>query len=159
MWVYLCEKGIVEGNPDGTLRTEDKLNRAELLALAFRASDVENTYNVDLDASDCFPDVKEDWFAKYFCTAKGKGFIEGYQDGNAKPSREVILAEGLKMFLGALNEPFDTNDPECWYCDMVEDAGEDNYLPYSFSDPTQIGPIKLTRRKAFNMLYRIMIYR
>ena len=157
--MYLCDKGIVEGNSDGTLRPDDELNRAELLALAFRASDYENVYNVDDDADYCFPDVNNEWFAKYFCTAKKKDFIEGYQDGNAKPGRKVILAEGLKMFLGALDEPFDTNNPTCWYCDMVEDAGEDKYLPYSFSDPTQVGPIELTRRKAFNMLYRIMIYK
>lgn len=159
IWMYLCEKEIVKGNSDGTLRPESKLNRAELLALAFRASDHENVYNVNNSASDCFPDVADEWFAKYICTAKNKGFIEGYKDGKAKPERDVILAEGLKMFLGALDEPFDVSDSDCWYCDMVEEAGDDNYLPYSFSDPTQVGPIELTRRKAFNMLYRIMIYR
>ena len=54
IWMYLCNKGIVEGNTDGTLRPEEKLNRAELLALAFRASDYENVYNVDDDADYCF---------------------------------------------------------------------------------------------------------
>lgn len=159
IWMYLCDREIVRGNSDGTLRPDDKLNRAELLALAFRASDYENVYNVNSGADYCFPDVKNEWFAQYFCTAKNKGFIEGYQDGYAKPERNVILAEGLKIFLGALDEPFDVSDPDCWYCDMVDEAGDDNYLPYSFSDPTQVGPIELTRRKAFNMLYRIMIYK
>ncbi|MBD3157132.1 hypothetical protein GF369_04875 [Candidatus Peregrinibacteria bacterium] len=159
IWMYLCNREIVKGNSDGTLRPDDKLNRAELLALAFRASDYENIYNIDSSADYCFPDVKNDWFAKYFCTAKNKGFIEGYQDGYAKPERDVILAEGLKIFLGALDEPFDVSDSDCWYCDMVDEAGDDNYIPYSFSDPTQVGPLDLTRRKAFNMLYRIMIYK
>jgi len=159
MWMDLCEKGIVKGNDDGTLRTEDKLNRAELLALAFRASEYEDVYSVNNNSSDCFTDVETQWYAKYFCTGKNKGFIEGYQDGQAKPERGVILAEGLKMFLGALDEPFDVSDEDCWYCDMVEEAGDDDYLPYSFTDPKQVGPIELTRRKAFNMLYRIMLYR
>ncbi|MBA4336795.1 hypothetical protein C0416_03410 [bacterium] len=159
IWMSLCEKGIVQGNEDGTLKPEAKLNRAELLTLAFRASQYENIYSVNNNAEKCFPDVKTQWYAKYFCTGKNKGFIQGYQDGYAKPERGVILAEGLKMFLGALDEPFDISDSDCWYCDMVEESGDDDYLPYSFTDPKQVGPIELTRRKAFNMLYRILYYR
>jgi cysteine-rich repeat protein len=160
IWVWLCEREILKGHKDGTLRPNDLLTRAELLALAFRASDYENEYEVDEYASYCFVDVDDEWFAKYTCTAEDLGFVEGYAGNIFDPARKVILAEGLKMYLGALDEPFTINsDPDEWYFDMLYDAEDDGFLPYTLTDPQVVGPIELTRRKAANMLYRIMIYR
>lgn len=160
IWVYLCEREIFKGNPDGTLRPKDNLTRAELLALAFRASDYENEYDLDEDAKYCFNDVDDEWFAPYACSALDYGFVEGYVGNLFKPANNVILAEGLKMFLGALDEPFVINpNPDRWYFDMLQDAADDNYLPYTLTDERVVGPIEITRRKAANMLYRIMIYR
>lgn len=160
IWVWLCDRGIFKGNEDGTLRPDDKLTRAELLALAFRASDYENEYELDNDASYCFNDVDDEWFASYACTAADLGFVEGYAGNVFKPGNTVILAEGLKMFLGALDEPYSINpNPNRWYYDMLQDASDNNYLPYTLTDEAIVGPIELTRRKAANMLYRILIYR
>jgi cysteine-rich repeat protein len=160
IWVWLCDRGIFKGNEDGTLRPDDKLTRAELLALAFRASDYENVYELDEEASYCFNDVDDQWFAPYACTATDLGFVEGYAGNIFKPGNAVILAEGLKMFLGALDEPYTINpNPNRWYYDMLQDAADDNYLPYTLTDESVVGPIELTRRKAANMLYRILIYR
>ena len=160
IWVWLCEKDILKGHADGTLRPDDLLTRAELLALAFRASDFENEFEVDEDASYCFVDVDDEWFAQYACSAEELGFVEGYAGNIFGPARKVILAEGLKMFLGALDEPLRINsNPDRWYFDMLFDAEDDDYLPYTLTDPQVVGPIELTRRKAANMLYRIMIYR
>jgi cysteine-rich repeat protein len=160
LWVWLCERDILKGHADGTLRPEDLLTRAELLALAFRASDYENEYELDEGASYCFVDVDDEWFAPYACTAEDLGFVEGYAGNIFGPARKVILAEGLKMFLGALDEPFTINiDPNKWYYDMLFDAEDDDFLPYTLTDPQVVGPIELTRRKAANMLYRILIYR
>lgn len=160
LWVWLCDRDILKGHNDGTLRPEDSLTRAELLALAFRASDYENEYEVDEDANYCFVDVDDEWFAQYACTAEDLGFVEGYVGNIFDPARTVILAEGLKMFLGALDEPITINrDPNKWYFDMLFDAEDDDYLPYTLTEPEVVGPIELTRRKAANMLYRIMIYR
>ncbi len=160
IWVWLCDRGIFKGNEDGTLRPDDKLTRAELLALAFRASDYENEYELDNEASYCFNDVDDQWFAPYACTAADLGFVEGYTGNVFKPGNTVILAEGLKMFLGALDEPYAINpNPNRWYYDMLQDAADNNYLPYTLTDESVVGPIELTRRKAANMLYRILIYR
>lgn len=160
LWVWLCDRDILKGHADGTLRPEDLLTRSELLALAFRASDYENEYELDEGASYCFVDVDDEWFAPYVCTAEDLGFVEGYAGNIFDPARKVILAEGLKMYLGALDEPFTINvNPDRWYYDMLYDAADDDYLPYTLNDPQIVGPIQLTRRKAANMLYRILIYR
>ncbi len=159
IWLFLCERDIVYGHKDQTLRPEDPLTRAELLAIAFRASEYKNIYEIDDNADNCFPDVNDKWFSKYFCTAQEEGFVEGYTDNLAKPSQYVILAEGLKMMLGALGEDFTINpNPNIWYYDMLRSADENDWLPYQLTSESAVGPIKLSRRKAFNMLYRIMVY-
>jgi len=162
----LCEMGcIVGGYPDGTVRLNEKLNRAELLAIAFRASKYSNIYEVDNNADYCFNDVTSEaeghWFAPYICTAKNKGFVEGYAGNLAKPANKVILAEALKMMLGALDENYTINNNGKWYIDMVLDAADENQLPYAVNnsnDADAVGAVELTRGKAFNMLYRILNY-
>lgn len=156
IWMYLCNQGIVKGHDDGSLRTEETLTRAELLTLAFRASESKNLYDVDTTAGNCFNDVQRQWFAPYICTGKQLGFIEGYPGGVAKPGNVVILAEGLKMFMGALDLNPTVDDGELWYGSMMWTAKSRNYLPYSFNHPPDIAGDRLTRRIAFNMLYRIL---
>jgi hypothetical protein len=155
-WMYLCEREIVRGNDDGSLRPDDNLNRAELLAIAFRASDSENIMDVDFGEDNCFPDVGEQWFAPYICTAKDEGFVEGYPDGTAKPARDVIMAEGAKMLMGALDLPFNTGSGEDWYVPILNAADENNYLPYRFNRPSDIAGMELTRRDTFDMVYRML---
>ncbi len=155
--VYLCEHGeIVQGDSYGYLRIDDDLTRAELLAMAFRAREYEGYGVVDVNAEACFPDVVDDWYAKYFCTAKDEGFIEGYPDGNAKPGNIVLLGEGLKMFMGALELPYTIDTDDCWYCSMVLDADSNNWIPFTFESEAEVGALQLTRRYAMDMLYRIM---
>jgi cysteine-rich repeat protein len=156
--VYLCEHGeIIQGDSFGNLRIDDPLTRAELLAMAFRAREYEGLGVVDVNAEACFPDVVDDWYAKYFCTAKDEGFVEGYEDGNAKPGNTVLLAEGLKMFLGALDKYYSIDSGDCWYCSMIWSAEPHNWLPFPFDSPTDIGPNELSRRYSMDMLYRILI--
>jgi len=155
--VYLCNHGgIIQGDSYGNLRIDDLLTRAELLAMAFRAREYENLGAVDVNAEACFNDVVDDWYAKYFCTAKDEGFIEGYAGNVAKPGNIVILAEGLKMFLGALDKYYSIDSGDCWYCSMIWSAEPHDWLPFTFNSPTDIGPDQLSRRYAMDMLYRIM---
>lgn len=154
---YLCNNGgIVKGDSYGNLRIDDNLTRAELLAMAFRAREYEGLGVVDVNAANCFPDVTNDWYAMYFCTAKDEGFVQGYPDGQAKPGNNVLLGEGLKMFLGALDMIYTIDTGDCWYCSMVDNADALGYIPFTFSDPTEVGPMELNRRYAMDMLYRML---
>lgn len=155
--VYLCEHGeIVKGDTYGNLRIDDDLTRAELLAMAFRAREYEGLGAVDVNAEACFNDVVNDWYAKYFCTAKDEGFVEGYAGNVAKPGNIVLLAEGLKMFLGGLDKYYSIDSGDCWYCSMIWSAEPHDWLPFTFNSPTDIGPMELSRRYAMDMLYRIL---
>lgn len=155
--VYLCEHGeIIQGDSFGNLRIDDDLTRAELLAMAFRAREYKGYGVVDNNADFCFDDIEDDWYAKYFCTAKDEGFVEGYAGNVAKPGNVVLLAEGLKMFLGALDKYYSIDSGDCWYCSMIWSAEPHDWLPLSFNSPTDIGPLQLSRRLSMEMLYRIL---
>lgn len=90
----LVEEGIFQGYSDGTFRPNDEINRAELLKILVEGRDIdvnESTYK------NCFPDVGEEWYAKYVCYAKAKGWVSGYPDGTFKPSNSVNKVEALKI--------------------------------------------------------------
>lgn len=103
---YLTEKKIISGYPDGTFKPDGEINRAELTKMIVAV-------NVTPDASeykDCFPDVKEEWFAPYICYAKEQGWVQGYEDGTFKPEQKINRAEALKIILEAIFNEIDENE-------------------------------------------------
>lgn len=97
---FLYEKGVVNGYDDGTFRPTYELNRAELVKF------VAGTKGKTLDETkykNCFPDVKEDWYAKYVCYAKSQGWVSGYPDGLFKPGNKVNKVEAVKVAVNAFD--------------------------------------------------------
>ncbi|MFN7161010.1 MAG: MG2 domain-containing protein [Candidatus Gracilibacteria bacterium] len=93
---YLKEKQLIKGNPDGSFRPDDSINRAEAMTLAFRGFGGEIKY----DTAHSFSDLKaEDWFSPYVSTAKKEGFVQGYPDGTFKAGQPVKYEEAAKIFL------------------------------------------------------------
>ncbi len=93
---YLKENKIIGGYPDGSFKPLKNLNRAELMKILVEGAG----YTPDANQyKNCFPDVKEDWYAKYVCFAKEKNWVTGYKDGKFKPTNNVNKAEAIKMLL------------------------------------------------------------
>ncbi|HCB51253.1 TPA: hypothetical protein DEP21_01560 [Patescibacteria group bacterium] len=67
------------------------------------------------EQTDCFPDVHDEWYAKYVCYAKEHAIIKGYNDGTFKPGQNVIIAEALKISLESFNETIDQSSKTTWY--------------------------------------------
>lgn len=140
---YLYDEGIVSGYPDGTFKPDNFLVRAELMKILVLGAGYDPSAE---QYNNCFPDVKDEWFARYVCFAKQKGWVEGYPDGNFAPGVNVNKVEAIKMLLEIFKanilSGFDTfyNDTEqgTWYFDYVttaydlglleEEAGT-NYYP------------------------------
>lgn len=126
---FMKDSGVFEGYPDGTYQPDRVLNRAEQLKVYM----ILHGYDAQADAGqykNCFPDVNEEWFARFVCFAKKKGWVQGYPDGTFKPAQEVNKVEALKM-LGqiegwAMTEPttpsFDDTPTGEWYSKYVEFA-------------------------------------
>jgi len=79
----------ISGYPDGTVRPEGNITRAEVATIF---------YNLLRDktapADKSFPDVAEDaWYAKYVSVLAGKDIMTGYPDGEFKPDQMITRAE------------------------------------------------------------------
>ncbi len=130
---FLYQEGIVSGYPDGTFRPDYELNRAELMKFVLEG------LNLDLDATEyknCFPDVKDEWFAKYVCYAKSQNWISGYEDGFFRPGNKINKVETIKIVVNVygleddiyLELPYTDIDSSQWYIKYLRTAYANNLL-------------------------------
>lgn len=133
---YLKDNNVIKGYPSGLYQPKRTVNRAELLKILIEGSG----YDVPEPTEDCFPDVlKGEWFAKYVCFAKAKGWIEGYPDGNFRPGQTVNKVEALKIlamvqgwsFEDEGEENFKDVDYRAWYAVYLRYAESKGLLPES----------------------------
>jgi V8-like Glu-specific endopeptidase len=156
---YLKENGIVGGYSDGTFKPENNLNRAELMKILVEAT------GIDPEASlykNCFPDVKEQWFARYVCYAKEQGWVEGYPDSKFKPENNVSKVESTKMILEAFDielmtpayAPYEDIAVVAWYSRYVYTAWWNGYLEETgnYYYPS----VEITRGGVSENIYRVL---
>lgn len=101
---FLFEDEVINGYSDGTFKPDGKINRAELMKMISAFMYREETSGNVSAYKNCFPDVKEEWFAPYVCFGKEKGFINGYADGTFGPGNNVTRAEAMKIVLNVMIE-------------------------------------------------------
>ncbi len=90
----LSDRGVITGNPDGTFRPVEPVNRAAMLKMLYVAANITPL----VTQAPCFSDIPRDaWFASYVCDAVRRGYVKGYDDGKFWPSRPVTRAEALKL--------------------------------------------------------------
>lgn len=99
--------GIVTGYADGTFKPDQRITRAEIVAIIVRLQFP--TANLD-SKNTPFDDVDEDdWFAKYVAFASGKAIISGYKDasgnltGEFGPTDDATRAEAAKIVSNGLS--------------------------------------------------------
>lgn len=158
--LYLFEEGIINGYPDKTFKPANEINRAELLKILVEGlgttPDVA-TYN------GCFNDVKTDWYAPYVCYAKEQKWVEGYTDGNFRPSQTVNKVEAIKMLLNSqkitipesISEaPFTDVTVDQWFAPYIKVAKDLQILEEtgSYLQPAQ----NMTRGSVSENLYRLL---
>src|SRR3989344_1465078 len=140
---YVQDQGSVRGYPDGTYRPDQPINRAEFVKII-----VESAFPGSIGA-DCFPDVRDQWFAPFVCTAKDKGFVGGYPDGTFKPDRRVNFAEAAKIIVTGFALPT-VSDP-VWYKPFTDALRERNAVPPSIAELDQ----ELTRGEMAAIIYAL----
>jgi len=160
---YLKDLNVFDGYADGSFHPNQSINRAELLKIVIEAQ------KIDLDKTiykNCFPDVKNEWFAKYICYAKEQKWIKGYIDGTFKPNQNISKVEALKILIEShkLQEklenditdlPFsDTNNTE-WYAKYLKYAVSSNLL--EINTGKYLPASKIHRAKIAENLARLML--
>jgi len=160
---YLNQTGTIGGYDDGTFKPGNAINRAEVLKIILKGSGIES----DEVFGAHFPDVKDgDWFSPYVMKGKALGFIKGNDsDGTFTPSRQVNLAEFLKMLLIANNIDVSGFEGKTVVPNIPLDAWFANYVNYA----TALGIVvvdtqgnvdagkTLTRSEVVDMMYLLSI--
>ena len=94
---YLAENSIMAGDPDGNLRLDDAVTRAEaskVLSVAFDINSAADESFTDVDMSH--------WANGYIAAMKTAGIINGYPDGTFRPENNISYAEFIKMTVEAI---------------------------------------------------------
>lgn len=146
---YLQTWGIVQGYPDGTFRPKTLINRAEFTKILVGAF-----YPGEANGSECFTDVKTQWFSAEVCFAKAKGIVVGYSDGTFRPETNVNLAEAAKIITRAAKLQVDssTYSPAApWYAPFIGTLTAKNAIPANFTLVSQ----SVSRAAMAEMIYRI----
>jgi len=121
----LTQEGVLEGNPDGTFRPYNLVNRAEFMKIAMKLSpEGAGTY-----PSGCFPDVPFGvWFESFVCRAKELGIVHGNalpglskDEWPFQPARSVQYEEVLKVFVNIFQLPVSADEGE-WYVPFLRAA-------------------------------------
>jgi len=161
--MFMYDEGVIGGYPDGTFQPDKAINRAEVLKVILAGAKVE----VGQEYQNYFPDVLEsDWFAPFVTKAKDLGYVSGNgTDGTFTPSRQVSLAEFLKMAIEANNvdisslagkSAIEGMDPDAWFTPYVNYAVASGVL----LDKENVDPSKeLTRGEVVNMMYLLTLVR
>jgi len=146
---YLKSKGIVKGYDDGTFLPDTTINRAEFMKIIIGAA------IFDPQGSNCFKDVKDEWFAKYICEAKNKGYVSGYPDGTFKPDLNISVVEASKIVAKAFGLKVDNNGAVSgstpWFKPFVSSLAAKNAIPVSIDYPEK----KVTRGEMSEIAWRV----
>lgn len=160
----LYHLGVVQGYPDGTMRPNAPINRAEFLKVIFETLD----YRISQTAfspryADVLPGV---WYDAYIHLADELGVIKGYPDGRFHPEWTVNLVEALKMAMNFTT--IDIQDDVVysfkdvantdWFSRYVKTAFREGILddiePGGYVRPAQL----LTRGKAMQIVVRTLLF-
>jgi len=141
----LEKSGVVEGYDDGTYKPDQMVNRGEFLKIVLEARDA-----TGFTGSNCFPDVKNEWFAKYVCTAKNEEIIEGYPTGFFKPEQTISFVEAGKILTLAYEQQLQGGSTD-WYEPYARALEASKAIPESIDALDH----PLTRGEMAEMMYRL----
>ncbi|PIR52750.1 hypothetical protein COU76_04805, partial [Candidatus Peregrinibacteria bacterium CG10_big_fil_rev_8_21_14_0_10_49_10] len=159
--LFLQERGIIEGFPDGTFKGSLPVNRVQaakmlLLAAGYQISKLENR--------GIFPDVEAgSWYEPFVMNATRYGLMQGYPDRTFGPALTVKRAEFLKMLGNAFKleqyipHTYIDVPPGEWFEPYAGIAQKYNLFLY---DDNHLQPgAPMTRDEVAWALYQIMLYR
>lgn len=98
----LSELKIMQGDPDGNMRYDDYVSRAECTKIAVATSPYRNSVAISSKTSP-FSDVPyTHWASPYITVGVKNGLCKGYLDATFRPNNTVLYEEAATMFLRIL---------------------------------------------------------
>lgn len=152
--------GYIIGYPDGTVRPENNITRAEIATIFFRMLTDESRDYYWSQEND-FTDVAEDdWFNNAVSTLTNAGILSGYEDGSFRPNASITRAELVKIavaFYGsdaAIEAEF--NDTEGHWADMFINSAYGLGFINGYEDSTFRPDKAVTRAEAMKIINRTL---
>ena len=152
--------GYIIGYPDGTVRPENNITRAEVATIFFRMLK-DSSRDKLWSTTNTFSDVKKgNWFNTAVSTLQNAGVLDGYSDGTFRPNAYITRAELVKVaaaFYGtaAGMQTHFSDTSSHWANDFIEAARQlgivDGYTDGSFR-PNQY----VTRAEAMKIINRTL---
>lgn len=100
--IYLQNRGIVSGFPDGTFHPWEGVTRAQAAKLLIMSQDIRPVSPEE----PTFKDVdKSHWAYSCIEAAAGAGFLHGYPDGSFRPERGLSRAEAAALLFRLTGNP------------------------------------------------------
>ena len=143
-------EGKIQGYQDGTFKPGATISRGEFLKVLFEAKP---NLEAEEEKTNCFPDVADEWFAKYVCTAKEKGIVNGAGDGLFYPNDQIIFAEAAKIMFETSNNSnysFFSEEADPWYKEYVNALSHEKIIAPTVTDIDH----KVTRGEMVEMAWR-----
>lgn len=147
---YLENIGVLAGYEDGTVRPDNKINRAEFTKILIASIAQDKLDGLDLQPL-AFSDIEPGaWYEPYMQQAVALGYIQGYPDGTLRPGNNITLVEVAKLVvLSQLGESKVMSD--IWYAPYMLDLMEKNAVPYGVNALDQ----QISRADMAEIMYRL----
>ncbi len=139
---------IMSGDPDGNMRLDDPVSRAEFSKMAVASSAYKNMVAAGLALSP-FPDVTyKHWAAPYVRVAVTNNIVSGYPDGTFSPDNTVLYEEAVTMMLRVLGYQ-DSDFGNSWPLGQLGIADNIDLTEYMDCEEGNV----LTRRDVARLVY------
>lgn len=138
---FVYENNIVTGYEDHTYHPSSNITRAEFATI------MQRYLGIELNEDANFSDVSKDhWAVAYIGACKFAGLINGYENGEFRPSNEITRAEAVKILNRATDRaptptaidsyvdekgiPFEDLDSSKWYFYEIMEAAFPHLISY-----------------------------
>jgi hypothetical protein len=157
--VYLKDKGVISGYPDGTFKPFQTINRAEFTKIVmgvggYNPAQDPSGFDIYSSGDLAFNDLQDGaWYVPYLRQAKQKDVIGGYPDGTFKPGQEINFVEAAKIIVVADGGDFAGAgyEGDQWFRKYVNILETNNAIPTTINIFDQ----KITRGEMAEIIYRL----
>ena len=150
----LRHEGILEGDPAGTFRPDQGVNRVEFVKIVLRMLGFHPENAPPAGNRVDFSDVEEAaWYMPYVRKAVSLGMLKGYPDGTLKPERTINAAEAAVVVVRALGLLWGGEAEGGWYRPSVNRLQRDMYaIPKTVRSLDH----RMTRAEMAELLHRVV---
>ena len=150
----------VSGYPDGTVRPDAPITRAETATMIYRLLTDARRAEIDTEVNS-FGDVSSsDWFVRPVSTMVNGGYIVGYPDGTFGGSKQITRAEFVTMLVRFIG----LKDAECSFHDVSQNHWAYRFIAMAtdagwiagYTDGTFAPDQTITRAEAMTILNSVL---